>query len=134
MLDTPIALTKATSDQPGEPCSADTRPLGLRFTQVVTGGVGFLLLTFGVFWYQFHRISSADAAPRWDHLRWGYLWLIVLCLPLETLAAAVRTWVVYRTLQPTVRVWTCIKAEWVNVAVRDRSMCSAAGEPASQRH
>ena len=129
MLDTPIAPTEATSDQPGEPCSVDTRPLGLRFTQVVAGSVGFLLLTVGVFWYQFHRIAPGDAAPRWDHLHWGYLWLIFLCLPLETLAAAVRTWVVYRTLQPSVRVWACIKAEWVNVALNTLTPSHLGGGP-----
>jgi uncharacterized membrane protein YbhN (UPF0104 family) len=129
VLDTPVTLTKATSDQPGEPFIVANRPPGLQFTQVVAGSVGFLLLTFGVFWYQFHRISSGDPAPRWDHLRWGYLWLIVLCLPLETLAAAVRTWVVYRTLQPSVRAWTCIKAEWVNVALNTLTPSHLGGGP-----
>jgi uncharacterized membrane protein YbhN (UPF0104 family) len=129
VLDIPIAPTEATtSDQPGEPGSV-TRPLGLRFTQVVAGSVGFLLLTVGAFWYQFHRIAPDDAAPRWDHLRWGYLWLILLCLPLESLAAAVRTWVVYRTLQPSVRVWTCLKAEWVNVALNTLTPSHLGGGP-----
>jgi uncharacterized membrane protein YbhN (UPF0104 family) len=129
VLDTQITLTEATSDQREEAGIVDTRPLGLRCTQVVAGSVGFLLLTVGVFWYQFHRISSGDAAPRWDHLRWGYLWLIFLCLPLESLAAAVRTWVVYRTLQPSVRVWTCLKAEWVNVALNTLTPSHLGGGP-----
>jgi hypothetical protein len=96
---------------------------------VLAGSVAFILLTVGAFWYQFHRIQSGDAGPRWDQLRWGYLWLIVLCLPLETLAAGLRTWVVYRTLEPSVRLWTCVKAEWVNVALNTLTPSHLGGGP-----
>lgn len=52
----------------------------------------FLLLTGGVFWYQFSRIGVDAAAPRWDELRWGYLLLLLLCLPIETLTCGLRMW------------------------------------------
>jgi len=93
-----------------------SRPLG-GGAQFVLGGIAFGLLTVAVCWYQFHRIHAGDATPRWGDLRWGYLVLILLLLPVETLAAAVRTSVVGRALHQGVRLWTCIKAEWVNVAL-----------------
>ena len=105
--------------------SADV--LGL--TKLIVGGVAFILLTIWIFWYQFHRIQIGDQAPKWDQLRWGYFWLILLCLPIETLAAGVRTWVVSRTLQPTVHLWTCIKAEWVNVALNTLTPSHSGGGP-----
>ncbi len=97
--------------------------------QLIGGGVAFILLTVGIFWYQFYRIQAGDEAPRWDRLRWGYLLLILFCLPIETLAAGVRTWVVSRTLQPSVRLWTCIKAEWVNVALNTLTPSHSGGGP-----
>ncbi len=97
--------------------------------KLVAGGVAFALLTAGIFWYQFHRIQVGDNAPRWDQLRWGYLLLILLCLPIETIAAAVRTSVVCRTLQPGVRLWTCIKADWANVALNMLTPSHLGGGP-----
>jgi len=102
---------------------------GVGMAKLIVGGVAFILLTVWIFWYQFHRIQTGDQAPKWDQLRWGYLWLILLCLPIETLAAGVRTWVVSRTLQPTVHLWTCIKAEWVNVALNTLTPSHSGGGP-----
>ena len=103
--------------------------VGIGPAQVVAGGAAFVLLTLGVFWYQFHRIPSGDAALWRDRLNWKYLFLILLCLPLETLAAGLRTWIVYRALQPSVRAWTCLKAEWVNVALNTVTPSHLGGGP-----
>lgn len=111
-------------------CEPATSPIGLGRAKLASGGAAFLLLTLAIFWYQFVRIQPGDAAPRWDHLRWGYLGLILLCLPIETFAAGLRTWVVYRTLQPSVRMWACIKAEWVNVALNTLTPSHIGGGPA----
>ncbi len=83
---------------------------------LLIGGAGFVLLTVGIFWFQFHRIPQGAAGPRWTELRWGYLALLLLALPVETLASAARMWVVCRVLEPSVGFWTCVNAEWANVA------------------
>jgi len=111
------------------PPTSDRELTGVGRSQLAAGGVTFLLLSVGIFWYQFHRIEPGNTALRWNQLRWGYLGLILLCLPLESLFAAVRTRVVYRTLQSGVRLWTCIKAEWVNVAMNTLTPSHIGGGP-----
>jgi hypothetical protein len=103
-------------------------PLGCR-AGLAAGGLVFLLLTLAVFWYQFRAVSGGSAFA-WDRLRWGYLLLVLLCLPMETLTAAVRTLVVSRTMQPGPSLWTCVKAEWANVALNMLTPCHAGGGPA----
>jgi uncharacterized membrane protein YbhN (UPF0104 family) len=93
------------------------------------GATTFLLLTAGVFWYQFRRIGIADAAPRWDDLRFGYLGLLLLCLPLETLASSARIWLLGRVLEPGIRFRTCLAAEWSNVAVSLLTPSQSGGGP-----
>jgi hypothetical protein len=105
------------------------RPLGIGGTPVVGGALAFLGLTLAVFWHQLHRIQAGDASPRWSELRWGYLVLLILCLPLETLAAAWRTRIVARVLQPGLRFWTCLQAEWVNVAMNLLTPAHLGGGP-----
>lgn len=85
--------------------------------KLILGATAFLLLTGAVFWYQFSRVGIGAATPRWDDLRWGYLGLLLLCLPIETLACGLRIWALARVLGPGVKLWTCIKAEWANVAI-----------------
>jgi len=85
--------------------------------KLAIGGLVFIVLTVGVFWYQFSRIQAGDEPPRWNELQWEYLLLMLLCLPLDTLACGVRIWVVGRVLQPGVGLWTCLKAEWANVGL-----------------
>ncbi len=84
---------------------------------LVAGGVVFLALTVAVFWYLFHRIDAGEATADWGRLRWEYLALILLCLPVETLASGLRLWVISRVLEPGLGFWICIKAEWANAAV-----------------
>ena len=92
-------------------------PQGMSRVKLAIGGLAFIVLTVGVFWYQFSRIQAGDEAPRWNELQWEYLLLMLLCLPLDTLACGVRIWVVGRVLQPGVGLWTCLKAEWANVGL-----------------
>jgi glycosyltransferase 2 family protein len=115
-------------DRSAEPAGRVER-LGMGRPKLIAGTLAFLALTVGVFWYQVARIQAGDAAPTWHRLRWAYLGLIVLCLPLETLASGLRMWVVSRTLQPEVRLWTCLKAEWVNVAMNLLTPAHSGGGP-----
>ena len=110
----------------------DDRPSLLARGRVglAVGGIGFVLLTVAIFWYQFHAIRRSDAALGWDRLRFGYLLLGLLCLPVETLAAALRTSVVCRILRPGVSLWTCVKAECANVALNMVTPCHSGGGPA----
>lgn len=88
-----------------------------RWGRLSLGGLTFILLTIGAFWFQFNRIQAGERPPAWDQLQWGYLFLMVLCLPLDTVACGVRIWVVCRVLKPGIRFWTCLKAEWANLGV-----------------
>ncbi len=102
---------------------------GIGCGKLLAGGLGFVLLTVGIFWYQFHRIQVADETPRWGHLQWGYLILILLCLPLETVTSGLRVWLICRVLQPGVGLWTCFKAEWANVAIAMLTPSQSGGGP-----
>ncbi len=104
-------------------------PPGLGRAKLMAGGTAFLLLTGGIFWYQFHRIQVGDAAPRLDQLRWGYLALILLLLPMEALVCGLRIWLVCRVLEPGVSLWTCIKAEWSNEFVAMLTPSQSGGGP-----
>ena len=84
---------------------------------LIVGGLVFLVLTLGVFWYQFYQIEDGVGPPKWNQLQWNYLFLILLCLPFDSLACGLRIWVVCRVLNSNVGFWTCLKAEWANVGV-----------------
>jgi uncharacterized protein (TIRG00374 family) len=124
---TGMLATKARTDT--EPRTAAAGPAGLGRGKLTAGGLAFALLTVGIFWYQFHRIQPGDAAPRWDQLRWGYLALIFLFLPLEALACGLRIWIVCRVLEPGVSLWTCIKSEWANEFVAMLTPSQSGGGP-----
>lgn len=94
------------------------------------GGAIFVLLTAGIFWYQFSSIEAGAEAPAWDRLNWYYLPLILLCLPIETLASGARIWLLCRVLGPRTSLWTCIKAEWANVTVATLTPSQTGGGPA----
>jgi glycosyltransferase 2 family protein len=94
-----------------------TGPAAMAHGRLAAGGVAFLLLTLGIFWYLFHRVQTGDATPRWAELQWGYLVFIILCLPIETLASSARIWVISRVLEPGIGYWTCIKSEWANAGL-----------------
>ena len=96
---------------------AGGRPHGMSRVKLASGGLAFIILTVGVFWYQFSQIQTGDEPPRWAQLQWEYLLLMLLCFPIDTLACGVRIWVVGRALQPGLDLWTCLKAEWANVGL-----------------
>jgi uncharacterized protein (TIRG00374 family) len=98
--------------------------------KLIFGGLGFLLLTVGIFWYQFHRIQTGEARPTWNRLRWSYGLVILLCLPIETVCAALRIWLLCRVLHPGVRLWTCVKAELTNVTISLLTPSQTGGGPA----
>jgi uncharacterized membrane protein YbhN (UPF0104 family) len=77
----------------------------------------FILLTASIFIYQFSRIEHGEETFTWSGLRFEYLWLIILCLPFDTLASGLRIWLVCHVLQPGTRFWTCLKAEWANSGI-----------------
>jgi len=86
-------------------------------TKLILGSLAFLLLTIGIFWYQFQRVQAHDAGPEWSRLQWGYLLFMLLLLPMDTVSGGLRIWLVSRVLQPGTRFWTCLKAEWANIGV-----------------
>ncbi len=111
----------------GDEGSASLEATGPRGIKYLYGAITFLLLTLAVFWFQFHNIQAADQLVAWDTLQWGYLFLLLLCLPLDTVACGVRIWVVCRLLQPGISFWTCLKAEWANVGVAMITPSSSGG-------
>jgi uncharacterized protein (TIRG00374 family) len=85
--------------------------------KLALGGVVFILITASIFVYQFSRIEQGDGTFNWKSLHFEYLWLILLCLPFDTLASGLRIWLVCRVLQPGIGFWTCLKAEWANSGI-----------------
>jgi hypothetical protein len=85
--------------------------------RLIFGGLIFIGLTVGIFWYQFARIPEGGQAGIWNQLQWHYLFWLLLFLPIDTLAAGLRIWVIGRVLQPGVSFWTCLKAEWANLGL-----------------
>ena len=118
------ACIAATEDRVDAP-----RSFGVGTMPVIGGALAFLVLTLAVFWHQLARIQADDASPRWAELRWGYLVLLMLCIPLETLAATCRTRVVAGVLHPGLGFWTCLRAEWVNVAMNLLTPAHLGGGP-----
>ena len=103
----------------------------LPWGKLIAGALAFLTLTVGVFWWLFSRVPGGHAAaPALADLRWGYLALILLVIPVETLAAGLRMWTVCRTLQPEVRFGTCVKAELANAAMNLLTPAHSGGGPA----
>jgi glycosyltransferase 2 family protein len=101
----------------------------MRRGKLAVGAVGFVVLTAAVFWYQFSRLDVHATQPEWDDLRWSYLVLLLCCLPIESVTCAVRTWLMTRILEPRVTLWTCLKAEWANVAISTLTPTQSWGGP-----
>jgi hypothetical protein len=85
--------------------------------KLALGSIVFVLLTVFIFLYQFSRIEHGEETFTWSGLRFEYLWLMLLCLPFDTLASGLRIWLVCHVLQPGTRFWTCLKAEWANSGI-----------------
>lgn len=112
------------------PAPLHTGSIGIGAYKLTIGALCFVALTGAVLYYQFSFIQDGSPAPRWDELRWIYLLLILLFLPVETLASATRLWLVCRVLQIGVGLWSCIKAEWANIAVSTLTPSQTGGGPA----
>jgi glycosyltransferase 2 family protein len=97
--------------------------------RLLAGGLAFAVLTGGIFWYQFHRIPAGEAGVRWAGLHWSFLPLLILCIPVETAACALRISILSRVLQPGVSLWTCVKSEWANVAIAMLTPSQSGGGP-----
>jgi hypothetical protein len=76
------------------------------------GALLFCVLTLSTYYYQFSSIREGEAAFSWHRLDFRYLWLLILCLPFDTFASALRIWLVCRVLERGAGLWTCLKAEW----------------------
>jgi len=85
--------------------------------RLIWGGLIFIGLTAGIFWYQFAMIPDGSQSGIWSQLQWHYSFWLFLFLPIDTLAAGLRIWVIGRVLQPGVSFWTCLKAEWANLGL-----------------
>jgi len=92
-------------------------PSPSRRLKLALGGVVFILLTASIFFYQFSRIEPSQETFTCRGLHFEYLWLMLLCLPFDTLASGLRIWLVCRVLQPGTEFWTCLKAEWANSGI-----------------
>lgn len=104
-----------------DPMAAQTRPenslKGPGVYKLLFGGLFFVILTVGIFWYQFSEIPVDNRPAIWNRLQWRYLFWLLLVLPIDTFAAGVRIWVISRALQPGISLWTCLKAEWANLGL-----------------
>ena len=61
------SIQRCEIQEPVGQTGSATMPQG----RLAAGGVAFFLLTLGIFVYQFQRIQTGDATPRWAELRWG---------------------------------------------------------------
>ena len=90
---------------------------GVNQAKLLVGSIAFIILTVGIFWYQFYRIQPTDTIPRWDGLQWNYLLLMLIFLPIDAFACSLRMWVVCRVFQTGASFRTCLKAECANLGV-----------------
>ena len=90
---------------------------GVNQVKILAGTLVFIILTVGIFWYQFHRIQPTDTIPRWDKLQWIYLLLMLICLPIDAFACGLRIRVVCSVFQAGAGFWTCLKAECANIGI-----------------
>ena len=102
---------------------------GMPRGQILWGGLAFVALTVGVFWWLFDRNLGDHAAPRLADLRWGYLALLLLALPVETVTSSARIWLICRVLHPGVSLWTCVRSELANVAISTLTPSQSGGGP-----
>jgi hypothetical protein len=108
---------------------APARLEGLGTGRILAGGVGFLALTAAALWWQFGRAPAGAPPPAPAGLRWGYLALLLLAVPVESLAGGTRLWLICRVLQPGVAFRTCLQAEWANAAVSLLTPSQSGGGP-----
>ncbi|MDX1709434.1 MAG: lysylphosphatidylglycerol synthase domain-containing protein, partial [Desulfobacterales bacterium] len=108
---------RSIPDQTEQPVVSKNGIKKLGICRLFCGGLIFTGLTVGIFWYQFSKIPVGSRPPLGEQLQWNYLFWLLLFLPIETCAAGLRIRVISRVLQPGVNLWTCLKAEWVNLGL-----------------
>lgn len=111
-------LAGAFAEDPADPLARSQNelpPLGIY--RLICGGLMFIGLTVGIFWFQFSKIPGGSRPEVWSQLQWRYLLWLLLFLPVDTVAAGLRIWVIGRVLQPGVSLWTCLKAGWANLGL-----------------
>ena len=112
----------------GEPVGVPPTP-GMPRSQLAWGGLAFVALTAGVFWWLFDRVPAGQTGLRWADLEWRYFLLLLLALPVETVTSAARIWLICRVLHPGVSFWTCVRSEWANVAIATLTPSQSGGGP-----
>jgi uncharacterized protein (TIRG00374 family) len=115
---------EAVAERVGEPVMPP-----LLWRRLLGGGLAFLALTIAVFWWQFARVPTGARVPALTDLRWGYLLLLILLLPVETVTSATRIWLICRVLHPGVSFWTCVQSEFANVAIAILTPSQSGGGP-----
>ena len=108
---------KSAADQVKPPALSENDIQKVGKNRLIWGGLVFMGLTVGIFWYQFSEIPVGQRPSIWNQLQWRYLFWLVIFLPVETFAAGLRIWVIGRAMQPGVSFWTCLKAEWANLGL-----------------
>jgi uncharacterized protein (TIRG00374 family) len=117
-LDKALPVSEDIRPNPISPqAAAESRLNKPGIHKLLCGGFLFVILTAGIFWYQFAAIPGGQRPEIWQRLEWNFLFWLLLFLPIDTLSAGLRIWVIGRALQPGVTFWTCLKAEWANLGL-----------------
>ncbi|HSF03601.1 MAG TPA: flippase-like domain-containing protein, partial [Solirubrobacterales bacterium] len=97
--------------------------------KLLLGGLAFGLLTLGALAWQFWRIPPDVATPRVADLSLVHLLLILLVLPVETVAAALRIRLLCGALGSPVGFWPAVQAEWANAGISILTPSQSGGGP-----
>jgi glycosyltransferase 2 family protein len=97
--------------------------------KMILGGVLFVAITVGIFWYLFHYIEPGEDIPTFDNLRWIYLVLALPFLPIETLLSSFRMWMICRVLQPEITFGSCLLADLANSGIAVLTPSQTGGGP-----
>jgi uncharacterized protein (TIRG00374 family) len=107
----------------------ETRFEGLGRGKLIIGGILFLAITIGIFWYLFHFLEPGEDTPAFNDLRWAYLILAIPFLPAETLLSSLRMWLICRVLQPELTFSICLRADLANSGVAVLTPSQTGGGP-----
>jgi uncharacterized membrane protein YbhN (UPF0104 family) len=102
---------------------------GMPWGKLLAGALAFLALSVGVFWWLFARVPGDHVALDPGKLRWDYLLLLLLALPVESVTSATRIWLICRVLHPGVSFRTCLQSELANVAISILTPSQSGGGP-----
>jgi hypothetical protein len=91
-------------DQADSPARPRVMLNKLGIYRLICGGLMYIGLTVGIFWFQFSKIPAGNQPEVWSQLQWRYLLWLLLFLPVDTVAAGLRIWVIGHVLQPGVSI------------------------------